>query len=200
MTFGNPLLLFNADNFWTMAAALTFLGAGVIVMIGTLRRTLFLTRAKLEDEVNRWQAESDYWRTMESAIESLAKTIETVDGQAGEREKLLNRLCEEATSVIARLQKLLDEAQEASVQARAAKPKSGRLAHHVSDPDEDSERGRIVRFDRLRATQNRNHKLVCDLFTQGRDLSQISKETGLGIGEIELILNVARTKGGTGTA
>jgi hypothetical protein len=200
MTTIGPLLLFNADNVWTMAAALTFLGAGVIVLVGTLRRTLFLTRAKLESEVQQWQAESDYWRTMETAIEELAETIGEVDQKSDEREKLLSRLCEEATAVIARLQVLLDEAHamaDKPIKRRSSRATAAATAQQV---DEGRDQGRIVKFDRLRAAQNRNHKLVCDLFASGHDLSQISKETGLGIGEIELILNVARTKGGTGTA
>lgn len=195
MTVGS-LLLFNSDNFWTIAAALTFFGAGVIVLVGTLRRTLFLTKAKLENEVGQWQAESEYWRTIESAIVKLGETAKAVDQKADEREVLLGRLCEEAADVIGRLQELLDKAQAAS--RAAPKPKAKKAPAAATADDSEPDRGRIVHLDRARAAQNRNHKLVSDLFAQGKDMSEISRETGLGIGEIELILHVMRTKSGAG--
>lgn len=194
--------LLETDAPWYMnVVAAAFLAAGVWLLVGQLRRSLFFNKAALEDDVKRWHAEGDYWRTMDEAVNRLSDVVEDIETKSAERTKTLTRLTEEATIVTQRLERLIESARSNTTgSTRTLRKPTERVvaadvpdtaddsAEAVDDTDADEEKGRIVHIDTARAALARNHRRVYELFDAGNAVIDISKDTGLQIGEIELIL------------
>lgn len=185
---------------WMPIAAAVFLAGGVALLVQTFRRTLMLSRVQLEDEVRKWQSESDYWRTMETAIEKLNETVAAIDAGIQERRITLKRLSDEAEASISKLERLAEEAKVAAT--LAPKLPTRKLQTEPTDPsaeeNQDSDEtgpvakgsGRVVHMEQVRDQIAKRHRRVYEMFDSGHTVLDISKETALDIGEIELILAI----------
>jgi len=202
-----PLAQAAEDLPWYMpAAAAIFLTAGVLMLIGTLRRTLMVSKVQLEEDVRKWQAQADFWRTMDSAVAQLGESVDVISKQLAEREATLDRLTKEASASIAKLDKLIEEAKVAASlppakSTRRVKPPTESQSSTGQTPTENIEQdldreddegtsGRVVHMEQVRDQIARRHRRVYEMFDIGHTVLDISKDTGLNIGEIELILAI----------
>jgi hypothetical protein len=195
------MLIGEAETpFWMPVAAAVFLAGGVVLLVGTLRRTLLISKAQLEDEVRKWQSESDFWRTMDAAVEQLHSSVAAIDQGIKERSETLKRLSEEADASTKRLEKLIEEAKVAATLApkkptrKVSQNGAGLVPEEGQDQDDtgplEKGSGRVVHMEQVRDQIAKRHRRVYEMFDSGHTVLDISKETALDIGEIELILAI----------
>jgi hypothetical protein len=179
-----PILLASASttDIFMMAAASVFFIAGVALLAATLRGSLIKSRLTLEEDVRRKQAESQFWRTMENAVVKLGEAVAEIDEKIRERTETLDRLSREANELMAKI-----EARRKELEADAPRP-----AREAPARGE----GKVVDMKTASAALARRNARICEMFDGGDTIQDISRETGLSLGEIELILAI-RDKGQT---
>lgn len=182
-------LLETPDSSSTAIAAV-FLIVGALLLIFTLHRSMGKSRRQLEEAKNRNMTEGEYWRAMDAAVDRLSVSVSDIDAKIDERVASLSRLTDEANNKTVRLTELI-ERMEATERELAAK--AGNAEHA---------QGKVVDFKSASAALvKRNHRRVYEAFDSGKNIQDISRETGLQLGEIELILALRdKIEGKSGTA
>lgn len=171
-------LLDISDTLQTIAS-LVFLFAGILMLVKTIRHTMLKSRVEIEEELRRQSAQADYWRTMDAAVDRLAEAAAEINQGVEDRMERLGKLSSEATDLLARLQLLIEDAEK---EERAVRKSTDRIRS-------DRENGTIIEFKSAsEALVRKTHRRIYALFDKGRTIQEISRETGLQIGEIELIL------------
>ncbi len=173
------MIFLAASEILNWVAALTFLIAGVVLLVSALRNSIRKSRLAVENELRKQQAQSEYWRTIDKAVEALSELIEDISSRSDKYAHQVQSLIEEATDKQTELSKLIQEMEEETREHKEASAPSNK----------SEEPGRIVNFRTAsEALVKRTHRKVYDAFDRGQTIQEISHDTGLQIGEIELIL------------
>ncbi|MCK6438692.1 MAG: hypothetical protein L6Q71_00645 [Planctomycetes bacterium] len=175
------MILEAGDSFSTIASVV-FLTGGVAMLVFTLWHSLKKSEKREREMTNPVMREEQYWQRMQQAVDTLDRLANEIDGRAHERSETLTRLTQEAAATAERLQQAIEKTQSAAADAKGE--------------------GRIVDFkSATEALTSRAHRKVYDAFDKGMSIQEIGRETGLQLGEIELILALRdKTSGRAGTA
>ena len=178
-------MIIAASEIIQYAAAAAIGVCGFVIFWLSLRRH----RAKYpsaQEMALKSQAELNYWRTFETAVDKLGEVAADLDAQLKARNESLTRLTEEAKAKIERLEKLIAQAEPKVAAQSGAR----------------EQQGNVVNFKAATAALvKRNHRRVYEAFDSGHSIQEISKETGMTLGELELILALRDKPGSqTGTA
>lgn len=187
------MTLLDANETINLVAALSLLAGGVVMIVVTLRNQLKRNTNAADAHAKRAQAEADYWRTLDSAVDKLGEVATEITRKCEERNQRLDKLAKEAAEKVEKLEALMKRADAELAKSAQAAP--SQPAATAAAP----ERGKIVDFQAATAALvKRNHRRVYEAFDSGQTIQEISRETGLQVGEIELILALRDRLEGTG--